>query len=99
MTGKLRHLAAFLMQPHPAPPVLNVKIRNVHPDRPTDPRERIAHQGDERPVAQPNQGAGVDRHEQVAHLGGIEHGGFAFLDAVLWPAHGMRRVHRVSRCT
>ena len=79
MAGQLCHLAALLMQPHPAPPVLDIKIRHLHPDCPADPREGVAHQRDQRPIAQPDQRAGVDRRQQMAHFSGIEDGSRSFL--------------------
>ena len=52
----------------------------------------IGHHADQRPVAQPDQGRGVDAVEQLARLVGVQHRGLAALDHVLRAANGMRRV-------
>ena len=89
MTGQLCDLAALLMQPHPAPSVLHVKIFNLHPCCGTDTSEGVAHQSDQRPIAQPEQRADINRSQQVMHFVGIEDRGLPFLDAMLWSTDRM----------
>jgi integrase len=64
MTGKLRHLAALLVQPHPAAALLDVIVLDLHSDGGPDAGEGIAHQGDQNAVTEPEQGSGVDRGKQ-----------------------------------
>jgi len=90
VTGKLGHLAAFLVEPHPAATLLHVEVLDSHPGGCPDAGEGVAHEPDEGPVPQPEQGSGVDRGQEVVHLLDREHRGFALADAVL------RASHRVS---
>ncbi len=58
------------------------------PDRRADARERIDHQPDQRAVAQADDGRRVDRVDELARLGRVEHRRLAAPHDVARPAHG-----------
>ncbi len=75
VTGKLGHLAALLVEPYPAAALLHVEILDSHPGGCSDAGEGVAHEPDEGPVPQSEQGSGVDRGQEVVHLLDREHRG------------------------
>jgi hypothetical protein len=83
MAGKLVNLAAYFVQAYP------------HSDDRTNAGECVSHQRDERAIAEADQNRSsflilqFDGVEQWAHLLGGQHRDLAFLDAVLWAAHGV----------
>lgn len=89
VAGKFGHLAALLMKAHPAPALLDIKVFDLHSGGRSDAGEGVAHQSDQGAISKPKQGSSVDRGQQLTHLLGREHGGFAFLDAVLRSSDGM----------
>ena len=95
MAGKLGHLAALLVEPHPAAALLHVEVF----DRRADASEGVAHQSDQGAVAEPEQGSGVDRGQELVHLLRREDGGLALADAVLRSPYRMGGValHDVTR--
>ena len=62
-------LAAFFVQAHPPAFALAVIVLDAHGDGRADAREGIGHQGDQRAVAQADDGRDVDAVEQLARLG------------------------------
>jgi glutathione S-transferase len=51
MLDRLDNLAALFVQPHPEPPVLDVNVFDLHPERRADPGKAEHHQPDQRSVA------------------------------------------------
>jgi hypothetical protein len=92
MAGKVGHLAALLVQPHPAAALLHIEVFNLHSGGCTDAGEGVAHQADQSAIAQPEQGSGVDRGQQRVHLLDREHGGLALANAVFRSPYRMGRV-------
>ena len=92
MTGKLGHLAALLMESHPAAAFLHVEVLNLYAGSRTDSGEGVAHQSDQGAIAEPEQGTGVDPGQQLMHFPGREDGGLALADAVLRSPYRMGRV-------
>ena len=86
VAGELVDLAAFFVEPHPAAALLDVVVLDLHADDGADAGEGVAHERDERAVAEADQRAGVDGVEQRPHLLGREHRRLALLDAVLGAA-------------
>ena len=66
-------LAKLLLQAQPEPPVLRIHVFDAHADRSTNAREGIDHEADERPIAEADDGRGIDRVEKLTRLGRIEH--------------------------
>jgi hypothetical protein len=58
-----------------------------HAERRADPRERIDHEPDQRPIAQTDDGRRVDAVKQRARFGGIEHRRLPGRHDVPGPAH------------
>jgi len=85
----LMPLAAFLMQADPPALALGVVVLDVHGDDSADAGEGEGHDADQRPVAQPDHGRGVDAVQQPARLFGVQHRGLAGLDHMLRAADRM----------
>jgi hypothetical protein len=85
-------LAALLVELHPQPSVLDEHVLDPAGQRRADPREGVDHQRDQRAVAQANARRHVDRVEQRARLGRVEHRRLAGPRAMRRPAHRHRRV-------
>lgn len=94
MAGPLVAPAALFMKPHPQAPALHEHIFDAHRQGRTDPRERIYHQANQRPIAQAGRRRHVDRIEQAARLAWIRHGRLAAPDAVRRPPHQYGRIYR-----
>ena len=58
VAGHFMLLAAFFVQAHPEPPVLDVDIANLHRERRADPGKAEGHQTDQGAVAQPGHAVG-----------------------------------------
>ena len=71
-----------------------IDVLDAHPDRRADAREGIDHQADQRAVAQADDGRRVDRVDELARLGRVEHRRLAAPHDVARPAHGGGRVGR-----
>ena len=59
-------LAAFLMQPDPAAAPLGVVVLNPHLYDRTDAAKSVDHGGNKGPIAQTNDGRGIDGLEELA---------------------------------
>ena len=92
MRRHLMPLAAFLVQANPPALALGVVVLDAHGDDGADAGEGEGHDGNQRPVAQPDHGRRVDAVQQPARLFGIQHRGLAGLDDVLRAADRMRRI-------
>ncbi len=68
MAGKLSHLAALLVQPYPAAALLDIEVFDLHSGGRSDTGEGVAHQSNQGTIAEPEQGSGVDRGQQLTHL-------------------------------
>ena len=66
-------LAAFLAQPHPLAAVLREHVFDRHAKRRADARERIDHEGDERPIAQPGMHRDIDAVDESARFHWLRH--------------------------
>ena len=89
-------LAALLAQPHPEAAVLREHVLDLHADRRTDPRERINHEGNQRPITKSGRGGGVDGVNQHPRLVRGQHRGLPRPHRVRRSAHrsgGVRRDH------
>jgi len=85
-------LAAFFVEAHPPALALRVIIRDRHADDGADPGEGVGHDADQRAIAQPDDGRGVDASQQPPRLILGQHRRLAALDHMLRPAHRMRRI-------
>ena len=94
VAGHFMPLAALFVQSHPQAPVLHKDVVDAHRQRRADPRERIDHEADQRPVAQPDRCGHVDRVDQLARLGRVEHRRLAAPHAIRRAAHRHGRVLR-----
>jgi hypothetical protein len=91
-----RHLVAFaalLVEPKPPALAILVVIRDAHMDGGTDTREGVAHQGDERPVSQADNGIGFNRIKKCAGLVRFKNGSLALVDDVLGATNRRCRIH------
>lgn len=59
-----------------------------------DAGKRVRHHAEQGAIAQPEQRAGGDAFQEIAHFVAREHGRFAAFDGMLGAADGMRRVGR-----
>ena len=94
VAGDFVPLAAFFMQPNPPPLAVLVIVFDVHIDHRRDAREGVAHEPDDRAIAEADDGIRLDRIEERPRLVGFEDRRLAALHDVLRPADGGRRVHR-----
>src|SRR6266849_1979990 len=94
MAGELVHLAALLVEPHPAAALLDVVVLNLHCDGGADAREGVTHERYERAIAETDERVGLDRIEKRPHLLGREYRGLTLLHAVPWATDGVRGVQR-----
>ena len=92
MRRHLMALATFLDAVGPTNACPGVVVLDAHGDDGADASEGEGHEADQRPIAQADDGRGVDAVQQTASLLGIEHRGFAGLDDVLGAADRMGRV-------
>ena len=92
VAGHLMTLAALFVEPHPEAALVDEDAFDPHAGRGADPGEGIDHEGDQGPVPQAGNPAGVDGVEELASLVGCEHRGFATPDAMLRAPHGGGRV-------
>ena len=86
--GMCRHfmpLDAFLTQPDPPAFAVGVVVFDAHGDDSADAGEGEGHHANQRAVAQPDHGRGVDAVQQLACLFGIQHRGLARLDDMRGP--------------
>jgi hypothetical protein len=83
-----RHLmpfAAFLVQPDPPALTLGVVVLDPHGDDSAYAGEGEGHDADQRPIAQPDDGRGVDAVQQLACLFRIQHRGLPVLTTCFGP--------------
>ena len=57
MAGEFGHLAAFFVEPDPAAALLNVVVLDLHGDGRADAGEGVAHESDERAIAEADERA------------------------------------------
>ena len=87
--------AAFLMQPDPkAFAVLGKVVLNFHVYDRTDTGKGVAHESNQSPIAQADDGIRFDRVQELTGLIGFKNGGLAALDDVPRPANGTGRTGR-----
>jgi hypothetical protein len=92
--------AALRPRPKASSPAGRLKII-LHPERydRTDAGERVAHQPEQGAVTQPYEFAGIDRFQQLAHLGAGQHRRLATCDHELGAAHRAGRSgHQDAAC-
>jgi hypothetical protein len=82
VAGKVGNLAAFFVGPYPAAALLYAIVFDLHRDGGADADESVAHERDQRAIAQADQGRDVDRGKLGSHFLGREHARLPFL--TLW---------------
>jgi hypothetical protein len=75
MAGHLMPFAAFLMEPEPGAATLLEIVLNPEGDDRTNGGKGVAHQPEQGTVTEADEFAGIDRFQQLAHLGAGEHPG------------------------
>jgi hypothetical protein len=90
--GHLVLLAAFLMQADPPALALGVVVLDVHMESSGDTSERVDQERDQRAIAQADDRARIDALQQLPCFVAIQNGRRAFLDHMLWTAHGGGRI-------
>jgi hypothetical protein len=80
-------LSALLVQAKPGAFSLFVIVLYVHPRRRGDAGEAVAHEADQRAVAESNDGGNVDAVEELPGFGGGQYRGLSLLHDVLRAAH------------
>ena len=80
------------MEPQPGAFALWVVVLDKHADHGRHSGKAVEHRGDERTIAQADDGVRGNRIEELARFFGGQYRRFALLDDVFWPTHGRRRV-------
>ena len=91
--GDFVTLAALLVEAKPPALPLRVEVLDAHVGDGADAAEGVDHDGDERAIAQADEGLRLDRLEEAARLGAAQDRRLAALRGVLGPADGGGRVH------
>ena len=91
--GDFVTLAPLLVEAKPPALPLRVKVLDPHVGDGADAAEGVDHDGDERPIAQADEGLRLDGLEEAARFGAAQDRGLAALRAVLGPFDGGGRVH------
>jgi hypothetical protein len=85
MAGHRVFLATFFVQADPEPAVLPIDVRHRHAERGADAREGENQKTDQRPVAQADDGSGVDAVQELARFERTQYRGLASADHVFRP--------------
>ncbi len=94
MAGHGMLLAALLVQAHPEPTVLRVHVLDAHADGRADAGEGIDHKPDQGAVAQTDNDRRINRVDELARLGRIEHRRLASPHDMARAAHGAGGIDR-----
>lgn len=94
MARHVVELAAFLVEAAPQATALHVHVLQLHTRHRADASERVDHRADDRPIAPADDGVGLDRGDEIAHLLRRQHRRLADLDRVPRAAHRRRRIDR-----
>jgi hypothetical protein len=88
VAGHSVFLAAFFVEAHPQTPVLPIDVRHGHAKRRTDAREGKTQKADQRPIAQANDGCGVDAVQELTRFDRPQYRRLANPDHIFGAAHG-----------